>query len=104
MEKLKKFIWSPILEIDEFERGWEAVIKEFKLEGNQWLSHMYDIRTSWIPAYFRDEPMFGLMRTTSRSESENFFLDNFINKEILFVSSGCVFRVRWIDRGMKQPG
>ncbi|XP_071714646.1 protein FAR1-RELATED SEQUENCE 5-like [Rutidosis leptorrhynchoides] len=30
-------------------------------------------RSTWIPAYFIDTEMFGLMRTTSRSESENAF-------------------------------
>ena len=77
MAKLKTYIWSPILEIEEFENGWQAIIKEFKLEDNHWLSHMYDIRSSWIPAFFREKPMFGLMRTTSRSESENFFFGQF---------------------------
>ena len=47
------------------------------MEDNKWLSDMYEIRKSWIPSYFRDNPMFGLMRTTSRSESENFFLGHF---------------------------
>ncbi|XP_063948184.1 protein FAR1-RELATED SEQUENCE 5-like [Daucus carota subsp. sativus] len=77
MEKMKTYIWSSNLEIDEFESGWKAVIGEFKLEHNKWLSDMYDIRKSWIPAYFRDSPMFGLMRTTSRFESENFFFSQF---------------------------
>lgn len=77
MEKLKIYIWSSHLEVSEFETGWEAVIKEFKLEDNKWLADMYEIRTSWIPAFFRDEPMVGLLRTTSRSESENFFFGQF---------------------------
>nr|XP_017217249.1 PREDICTED: protein FAR1-RELATED SEQUENCE 5-like [Daucus carota subsp. sativus] len=73
MEKMKKYIWSSNLEIEEFENGWQSVIKEFNSEDNKWLANMYEIRKSWIPSYFRDNPMFGLMRTTSRSESENFF-------------------------------
>ncbi|KAK1401978.1 hypothetical protein POM88_001583 [Heracleum sosnowskyi] len=77
MEKMKTYIWSSIIEIDEFEIGWGAIIKEFKLEENKCLSDMYAIRSCWIPAYFRNEPMFGLMRTTSRSESENFFFSQF---------------------------
>ncbi|KAK1380052.1 hypothetical protein POM88_026796 [Heracleum sosnowskyi] len=77
MEKMKTYIWSSNIEIDEFETGWGAIIKEFKLEENKWLSDMYAIRSCWIPAYFRNEPMFGLMRTTSRSESENFFFSQF---------------------------
>ncbi|KAK1378786.1 hypothetical protein POM88_025530 [Heracleum sosnowskyi] len=77
MEKMKTYVWSSIIEIDEFEAGWIAIINEFKLEDNKWLSDMYAIRSCWIPAYFRNEPMFGLMRTTSRSESENFFFSQF---------------------------
>ena len=77
MEKMKKYTWSSNIEIEEFERGWEAVIKEFKLEDNKWLKDMYGIRSSWIPAFFRDQPMFGLLRTTSRSESKNSFFGQF---------------------------
>ncbi|XP_063941511.1 protein FAR1-RELATED SEQUENCE 5-like [Daucus carota subsp. sativus] len=77
MEKMKKYIWSSSIEIEEFERGWEAVVKEFKLEDNKWLKDMYGIRASWIPAFFRDQPMFGLLRTTSRSESKNSFFGQF---------------------------
>lgn len=38
---------------------------------------MYDMRAEWIPAYFSDIEMAGLLRTTSRSESSNFFFQNF---------------------------
>ncbi|KAK1368549.1 hypothetical protein POM88_034641 [Heracleum sosnowskyi] len=77
IEKIKKYIWSSVIEPDEFEQGWKEVIKEFKLEEHVWLSKMYDMRQSWIPAYFRDKPMYGLIRTTSRSESENYFFSQF---------------------------
>lgn len=77
MEKMKKYIWSSTIEPAEFKNGWNSVLKDFKLEGNRWLWEMYAIRTSWIPAFFRDKPMFGLMRTTSRSESENNFFSQF---------------------------
>ncbi|KAK1351901.1 hypothetical protein POM88_053906 [Heracleum sosnowskyi] len=43
MEKMKNYMWSSNLEIDEFEEGWKVVIKEFKLEENKWLSNMYAI-------------------------------------------------------------
>ncbi|XP_024966340.1 protein FAR1-RELATED SEQUENCE 5-like [Cynara cardunculus var. scolymus] len=36
---------------------------------------MYEIRHSWIPAYYKDTPMFGLMKTTSRSESLNSYIN-----------------------------
>ncbi|KAK1353754.1 hypothetical protein POM88_052119 [Heracleum sosnowskyi] len=77
MEKIKKYIWSSVIEPDEFEQGWKEVIKEFKLEEHVWLSEMYDMRQSWIPAYFRDKPMYGLIRTMSRFESENYFFSQF---------------------------
>lgn len=38
---------------------------------------MYDMRTSWIPAYFKQLPMHGLMKTTSRSESINSFFNKY---------------------------
>ncbi|KAK1367818.1 hypothetical protein POM88_033910 [Heracleum sosnowskyi] len=43
-EKMKTYVWSSIIEIDEFEAGWIAIINEFKLEDNKWLSDMYAIR------------------------------------------------------------
>ncbi|XP_074323430.1 protein FAR1-RELATED SEQUENCE 2-like [Apium graveolens] len=73
MEKMKTYIWSSIIETEEFERGWERVIKEFNLENNKWLQDMYALKASWIPAFFWNEPMFGLLRTTSKSESEILF-------------------------------
>lgn len=40
---------------------------------------MYMIRSSWIPSFFVDSPLCGLMRITSRSESENSFFSHFTN-------------------------
>ena len=54
-------------------------MKEFELEDDKWFSEMYKIRETWIPTFFNDFPMSGLMRTTSRSESENSFFDLFMN-------------------------
>ncbi|XP_074301122.1 protein FAR-RED ELONGATED HYPOCOTYL 3-like [Silene latifolia] len=39
----------------------------------------------WVPAYFRDLFLGGLMRTTSRSESENHFFSNFTNPNLTLV-------------------
>ena len=46
---------------------------------------MYKIRDKWIPAYFRDVFLGGIMRTTSRSESENNFFCSFINPHVSLV-------------------
>ncbi|KAK1388656.1 hypothetical protein POM88_016834 [Heracleum sosnowskyi] len=65
MDKLNKFVWSDHVTPTEFEDGWNEVISEFGLSDNKWLHEMFDLRKSWIPAYFNDEPMVGLLRTTS---------------------------------------
>ncbi|KAK1382517.1 hypothetical protein POM88_020252 [Heracleum sosnowskyi] len=38
---------------------------------------MFNIRDQWIPAYFSDIEMAGLLRTTSRSKSSNSFFQHF---------------------------
>jgi hypothetical protein len=65
------------LEPREFEEKWEKLMNDFSLKNAKWFKHMFQIRSKWIPAYFIDSPMCGLMRTTSRSESENAFFSNF---------------------------
>ncbi|XP_022007900.1 protein FAR1-RELATED SEQUENCE 5-like [Helianthus annuus] len=72
-ERICGGVWTDILTPEEFESEWEAVIAEFNLEDNDWLSDIFALRESWIPAYYRMEHMSGPMRTTSRSESENHF-------------------------------
>lgn len=57
----------------DFEDKWKSLIDEFNLGDNQWLSNMFECRARWIPGYFSDIPMCCLMKTTSRSESENSF-------------------------------
>ena len=65
---------------EEFERRWNNLMEEFGLVDHKWLSKMYSIRSSWIPAFFIDSPLCGLMRTTSRSESENSFFSHFTSR------------------------
>ncbi len=63
---------------EEFEEEWASIMVDFNLEGNEWLASRYRIRESWIPAYFRDIFLSGILRTTSRSESTNSFFNHFI--------------------------
>ncbi|KAK1431710.1 hypothetical protein QVD17_08275 [Tagetes erecta] len=72
-QRICDIVWTDSLSPSEFEVGWHSVIQDFDLSDNNWLGDIYDMRESWIPAYYRDELMSGLMRTTSRSESENHF-------------------------------
>ncbi|PNY09356.1 protein FAR1-related sequence 5-like [Trifolium pratense] len=82
--KFKSCVWGSETP-DEFEATWKSVMIEFELEKNEWLSHMYDIRSMWIPSYFRDILLGGILRTTSRSESENSFYGNFLNPNVSLV-------------------
>ncbi|GKD42898.1 FAR1 DNA binding domain-containing protein [Tanacetum coccineum] len=52
---------------------WDDMVTRYNLHDNKWLSDMYAIRERWVPGYFKEVPMCGLMKTTSRSESSNSF-------------------------------
>ncbi|KAL2944187.1 Protein FAR1-RELATED SEQUENCE 5 [Bienertia sinuspersici] len=85
LEKLCACVWSLEIEPGEFERSWKSIMCEFGLQSHDWLGQIYDIRKLWIPAYFRDLFMGGIMRTTSRSESENNFFTCFTNPHVTLV-------------------
>lgn len=57
-------------------------MSHYSLMDNDWLKDMFELRSMWIPAFYRDEPMSGLMRTTSRSESENHFFCQAANSQL----------------------
>jgi hypothetical protein len=67
-----------------------TLIQDFNLQDHPWLCRMFNNRQNWIPAYFRDVPLCGLMRTTSRSESANSSyntISNWGNTLLLFMKS-----------------
>ena len=70
----------------EFEEKWAKLIEDFGLQNHKWMTKMFNLREMWIPAYFIDSPLFGLMRTTSRSESENSFFKSFTSPGATLVS------------------
>ncbi|XP_021763961.1 protein FAR1-RELATED SEQUENCE 5-like [Chenopodium quinoa] len=73
------------IELVEFEERWNKVMVEYHLEQHEWLGYKYKIMNKWILAYIRDVFLRGIMRTTSRSESENNFLCSFINPHVSHV-------------------
>ncbi|CAK8566648.1 unnamed protein product [Lathyrus sativus] len=81
---LKSCVWGSETP-NEFEATWKSIMTKFELENNDWLSHMFDIRDMWIPAYFKDIFLAGILRTTSRLESENSFYGNFLNPNVSLV-------------------
>ncbi|GKC06044.1 FAR1-related sequence 5-like protein, partial [Tanacetum coccineum] len=76
-DKFGKIVWNMFIGPEEFEDRWNKLMEEFNLVNHKWLSKMYHLRSSWVPAFFVDSPLCGLMRTTSRSESENSFFSYF---------------------------
>ncbi|VFR01031.1 unnamed protein product [Cuscuta campestris] len=85
LSKLNAIVWSHYLEPDDFETQWQNLMAEYNLESHKWFTKIFQIRTTWIPAYFRDLFMGGLLRTTSRSESENSFFDDFTGQNFSLV-------------------
>jgi hypothetical protein len=71
--------------IEEFESKWRAWITKYHLGNNEWLIGWYHIRKSWIPTYFSDIWLAGILRTTSRSESANSFFNRFIGCKLALV-------------------
>ncbi|XP_074298246.1 protein FAR1-RELATED SEQUENCE 5-like [Silene latifolia] len=83
--RLNRCVWNNQLEPDEFEEQWEKIMTDYQLVEHEWFSYLYDLREQWIPAYFKDVSMSGLMRVTSRSESENSFFDRFLTPHLTLV-------------------
>lgn len=84
-ERINSCVWNNYLEPKDFETEWDSIMVQYQLLGVKWFKDMYDIRESWIPGYFKDIFMGGLMRVTSRSESENSFFDRFVTSEVSLV-------------------
>ncbi|XP_022024953.1 protein FAR1-RELATED SEQUENCE 5-like [Helianthus annuus] len=83
--RLCDIVWTDALLPEQFENEWGVILADFDLLNHEWLQSMYQIRDTWIPAYYRDQHMSGLMRTSSRSESENHFFGQFCNPNCTLV-------------------
>nr|GEW78497.1 hypothetical protein [Tanacetum cinerariifolium]GEW84671.1 hypothetical protein [Tanacetum cinerariifolium] len=68
-------------------RAIKAVFKKAKHRLRMWhIMQKKSIKEFGIPTYFIDSPLYGLMRTTLRSESENSFFKSLISSEATLVS------------------
>jgi len=83
-ERLNKCVWG-IENSDDFVSQWNSIITDYELMENDWFSNRFAIRESWIPVYFLDIPLAGMLRTTSRSKSANSFFNRFIHRKLTFV-------------------
>ncbi|KAJ3685568.1 hypothetical protein LUZ61_014732 [Rhynchospora tenuis] len=79
IKEIKSAVYDS-LTIDQFESSWQNIITKSSLQEHPWLSEIYEKRSTWIPAYFKNHFWAG-MSTTQRSESMNSFLDKFVNSK-----------------------
>ncbi|XP_022019162.2 protein FAR1-RELATED SEQUENCE 5-like [Helianthus annuus] len=84
-KRLCAIVWTDSIEPEKFESDWATIMNDFNLVDHEWLQSVYQIRDTWIPAYYHEEFMSGLMRTSSRSESEKHFFGQFCNPECTLV-------------------
>ena len=54
--KFSSLILNSKPEEEDFEEGWETLINEYNLTDNKSLHDMYELRDSWIPAFFKNVP------------------------------------------------
>nr|GEX78011.1 hypothetical protein [Tanacetum cinerariifolium] len=84
-----KLVWNLYIGPDAFEQRWNDMKLLYNLHDNKWLSDMYAIRERWVPGFFKEVLMCGLMKTTSRSESSNAFF-RYIHMKIRSDCEGSV--------------
>jgi hypothetical protein len=85
LKDISSCVWGEDIDPEQFEEKWMSIVSSYGLLENEWLRDKFAIRESWAQAYFRDMYLGGLLRTTSRSESENNFFSNFTNPHLTFV-------------------
>jgi hypothetical protein len=64
--------------VQEFEKNWLNLVDKYKLSENDHMITMFNNRSQWVPAYFRDF-FFADMSTTQRSESMNAMFKLWVN-------------------------
>ncbi|XP_019170976.1 PREDICTED: protein FAR1-RELATED SEQUENCE 9-like [Ipomoea nil] len=82
---LNAVVWNEESTPSDFESAWNGVIEKYGQCENRWLKRMYDERASWVPTFFEDVFMGGLLRTTSRSKAENRIFQSNTNKHLCVV-------------------
>ncbi|KAK1667292.1 hypothetical protein QYE76_055451 [Lolium multiflorum] len=63
--------------VEEFETRWAEMILKHNVADNKHLQDLYDMRASFVPAYFKDR-FFPFLQTTARSEGFNAVLKRYV--------------------------
>ncbi|KAG2637081.1 protein FAR1-RELATED SEQUENCE 6-like [Panicum virgatum] len=61
----------------DFDKEWQDTIQHFRLEGNEWLSKLYEVRMQWAPVYVKDSFWAGLS-VMDRSDSVTDYFDGWL--------------------------
>ncbi|XP_019174243.1 PREDICTED: protein FAR1-RELATED SEQUENCE 5-like [Ipomoea nil] len=70
-KSLNDIVWNETTSTGDYEVQWQLLMEKYNLSDHRWFQKLYAERNHWIPAFFLDLPMSGLVRTTSRSEAQN---------------------------------
>ncbi|XP_021994950.1 protein FAR1-RELATED SEQUENCE 5-like [Helianthus annuus] len=100
--RMTHVVWNDTITPEDFETEWHSIMSTFGLENHEWLKDMYDLRFDWIPAYYHGEDLAGLMRTTSRCESDNYFFGQICNPRYTLVEFFTHFETIEIDAAITK--
>ncbi|CAO2207043.1 unnamed protein product [Urochloa humidicola] len=75
-DKFHKML-NEMLTIEEFEKGWAALLDEYDLQSNAFLMQIYETREMWVKSYFKGV-FCARMTSTQRSEIANHMLKNIV--------------------------
>ena len=73
---------------DEFEAEWSSIVSKLGLENNAWLTSRFEIRQSWVPAYFLGLYLGGICKSTSRPEGESTFFSHINSRRLALLEIG----------------
>ncbi|BBN70020.1 hypothetical protein Prudu_1353S000100 [Prunus dulcis] len=76
--EFQKAIWDTENK-DEFDAKWNIVVTKAGLTDHPWLSSMFDLRESWVPAYARQFFAAG-MSSSQRAEGSHGFFKQYISR------------------------
>ncbi|CAI9298795.1 unnamed protein product [Lactuca saligna] len=75
-KRFHSIIWNSKLEPHDFDNVWQSYLDDFNISNNKWMKEMYGLQRRWVPVFFKDIPMPGLMRTTFLSTGQNWSFQN----------------------------
>nr|KAJ0202406.1 hypothetical protein LSAT_V11C600316680 [Lactuca sativa] len=72
-KRFHSIVWNSKLEPLDFNNLWQSCLDEFNVSNNKWMKEMYGLWRHWVPAFFKDIPMSGVMERRRRNQFVNDF-------------------------------